>query len=435
MSTAKHKFQIGTGARTSAVGTTRRIEEALASAVARGGTVVHDLFTEDLSALNKLYTDVGTSGDSIWIRGTDTTTGAPTWYVASGSTMLTVGLYITSSGKQILRDGTAGSEDLRDIGFAYVTLVSGADEDNPGISQIATNLVRYAGEGIPHIDAADGLKKVIEKTASVVKKYVVRVIKLTLESEGASVPAAARAAAEQNAEQAANEASAREESIAISETETIVADIEVSIADVVGLVFSLGTLALTIILNLLSKQIASFVRFYNATDVDVEFSICWIKEGSAAAVMPALPNTPVTIPAPGPAWTPPWIIGDDATHYVDMVFANTDSLKGVGFVLKARPNGDFPGINAMVNIPNSGDNSLQVSFTTDDDCYAYWQQHKNNNKEVTASVHSGAYTLSIATNQVSGKSPSPVDGQNGYNYEHLIVLQKGTQATRDPSTS
>ncbi|MGR9071834.1 MAG: hypothetical protein ACU833_02085 [Gammaproteobacteria bacterium] len=423
MSDVKHKFQIGIGAKTSAIRNNDNVQQRLSDAIKKGGDNVKTLFKNDLAALNKLYTDIGTGGDSIWINGIDTTSGAPTWYVVAGDTMLTIGLYVTDLGSKVLSKGTGGVDDMQAIGFAYVTLVTGAESETQTVSQVATNLVQYAGEGIPNIEAGDALKKVIEKNASVLKKFVVKIIQLAMNSSAAS-PAVARTAAEANAEQAASYASTSEESIAISETETIVADIEVSVADVVGLVFSLGTLALTIILNLLIKQITGFARFYNATDADIEFSICWIKEGSAAAVTPALPNTPITIPAVGPAWTPPWIIGDETLHFVDMVFANTDTLKGIGYVLKARPNGDFPGFNVMVNIPNAGDNSMQASFVTDDNCYSYWQESKNQNTVNTLNASSGVYTLSIATNQISGKSPSPVDGQNGYNYEHLIVLEK-----------
>ena len=39
---------------------------------------------------------------------------------------------------------------------------------------------------------------------------------------------------------------------------------------------------------------------------------------------------------------------------------------------------------------------------------------------------SGNYTLQIASNQLNGQSPSPLDATQGYNFEHLIVLTDGS---------
>ena len=45
---------------------------------------------------------------------------------------------------------------------------------------------------------------------------------------------------------------------------------------------------------------------------------------------------------------------------------------------------------------------------------------------LTATANSGRYKLSIATNANKGQSPSPYDGSQGYNYEHLLVLTDGS---------
>ncbi|MGK7877158.1 MAG: hypothetical protein AB4426_28845 [Xenococcaceae cyanobacterium] len=420
----QHKFKMGTGAKVSAVKQDENLREILGDAVDRGSDLVHNLFLNDLSKLNQFYSVIATSGESIWINGTDTHTGFPTWSVVDGDSILTIGVYFTEKGKSILRQGTDSVDSFQDIGFAYITLITGSGTKKQSISQVSTNIVQYAGKGIPKIEAGDGLKNVIKNTVSVVKQFVKRIITLAFESGTTSDPAIAQENAASNAEKAAKEASVQEKTIPISEGETIAADVDISVVDVIGLVFSLGTLALTIILNILSKKIRSFVRFYNLTRQNLEFSICWIKEDVAVAVSPMLPQNPITIPKISPAWTPPWIIGSDPISYIDIVFANTDKLKGVGYVLKARPNGDFPGFNVMINIPNSGDNSLQVSFDTNDNCYSYWQDNKDKDTKLTMSATSRNYTLKIATNQVKGESPSPVNGAEGYNYEHLVILEE-----------
>ncbi len=420
----QHKFKMGTGAKVSAVKQDENLLDILAKAVDYGSDFVHDLFLNDLSKLNQFYSLIATNGESSWVNGTDTNTGFPIWYVVDGDSVLTIGVYLTEKGKSILRQGTDSIDSFQDIGFAYINLITNSGTQKQSISQVATNIVQYAGEGIPKIEAGDGLKNVIKNTVSVVKKFVKRVITLAFEGKVTNNPTIAQENATSNAEKAAKEASVQEETIPISEGETIAADIEISVVDAIGLVFSLGTLTLTIILNILSKEIRSFVRFYNLTNQDLEFSICWIKENVAVAVSPMLPQNPITIPKISPAWTPPWIIGSDPISYIDMVFANTDKLKGIGYVLKARPNNDFPGFNVMVNIPNSGDNSLQLSFVTNDVCNSYWQDHKDKDTNLTMSTTSGNYTLKIATNQVKGESPSPVDGAEGYNYEHLVILEE-----------
>jgi hypothetical protein len=109
----------------------------------------------------------------------------------------------------------------------------------------------------------------------------------------------------------------------------------------------------------------------------------------------------------------------------DVTFINTKVLDGIGFVLMADANGAFPGFRVMVDIPNSGANSLWAGFGTED-CTDVWNTKKNTNYNLTTLAKSGVYELQLATNQNEWESPSPTDGTNGYNYEHLLVLTDGT---------
>jgi hypothetical protein len=255
------------------------------------------------------------------------------------------------------------------------------------------------------------------------KSFWEELIRISWESAGSISSSAVRQQIVQNVSQASNSTQAQGRTIAVEGGE-VVADVGVAASEVVGVVFGLGELAVSLTLLLLEKQIVTYARMYNSSDIKFDVSVCFVKEGSALVSAPMLPQAPVSLPAISPSWTPPAILGNDAVHFIDMVFANTDTSKGVGYVLKAFANNDFKGFNVMVNIPSNDDNSLYVSFGENDQCYNYWETYKNEQTSITANTQSGDYTLKIATNQVNGKSASPVDGQMGYYYEHLILFEK-----------
>lgn len=419
-----HNFRITTGAQTSAVQNTSSLQTALSQAVSHGGETVFDIFRNDLGAINKLHEDIATGGPSIWIDGTDSHTGLPTQYVSSGESQLVIGFYLTDAGKEAVESGTPGTgpDDWEDIGYSYVTLVTGAGTNTPRVSQLSTHLVQYVGDGIPEIAIENGLRDLVKTVVSRVKKFVTKTINLIAELATGMTAEEAKEAASRRAAQAAEEASIENEEIVIGER-TITANMVFDVVQVVGFIFQLGVLALGILLRLISKRIVCHLRFYNTSTADIDLSICWVKEDAALASAPMLPQTPVTVPAVGPAWTPPWIIGDKAVHFVDIVIVNTDALKGVGVVLKADATDDFPGFNAMVNVPNRGKNSLNISFGREDDCHSYWQTHKNEHESLTISADHTPYSLRLATNQLDGTSPAPGDGTKGYNYEHLLALE------------
>jgi hypothetical protein len=79
----------------------------------------------------------------------------------------------------------------------------------------------------------------------------------------------------------------------------------------------------------------------------------------------------------------------------------------------------------VVEIPLVGENSVYVSLNEESaECKTVYDEHQGKLLELAANVTVGDYTLSIATNQLDGKSPSPTTLEVGYNYQHLIVLEK-----------
>lgn len=414
---SSHQFNLNGIASDCAVIKNASLTQKIATALA-GGEGVYNFFSESQAALHQLQQTISSGLPSIWISGTSKLTGYPTWYVVKGNTMLLIDAYFTADGKQSLANGTG--PDLQGIGFANLLLVLNTNQKTPDIYQVATYQLEYAGTGVSGIEVGEGLKKVIEKIVGSVKSYIEKIIEAIEEN---SVEASGVAEALTNkAENAAAQSSVKGEVIDTG-TESITADITISVGEAVGAILTLGELAVTLTLAMLEKKMVAYAKVCNLTKQAIDISVCFVEHDSVLVSSPALPQTPVTLPGLSPSWTSPQIIGADPIHYIDLTFANTDTLKGIGYVIKAYPQGDFPGFNVMVNIPNHDDNSLYVSLGETDQCAAFWDSNKDRQKTLAMGTTSGNYTLKIATNQISGQSPSPSDGQLGYNYEHLIVIE------------
>lgn len=423
MSEAKHKFNIKGGSKDSASKNDSSFSKTIQAAVTNGGDKVSNWFAASQAALTSINRSVSNGGDTVWISGTSTDTGNPVQYVVDGTSILELGAYYTDDGKQKLSSGTLSLEDFQEIGFAYMLLVLNNGQDDQTLHQISTFTLEYAGEGIADIEEEEGFKAFIEQTVKTVKTFFEEMIKMSLESEGEIGADAVQQKVNDNASDAADSSKVEGETIQL-ENQEVVADIGLSAAEAVGLIFGLGELALTFTLTLLEKKIVNYVRIYNLSDIPFELSVCYVQEGSELASGPMLPQDPMNLPALSPSWTPASILGNNAAHFIDLIFCNTDDMKGVGYVLKAASYNDFPGFNVLVNIPSNSDNSFHMSFGEQDVCSSYWEANNNGQKSLTMNTTSGAYTLKIATNQLNGQTSSPSDGEEGYYYEHLIVFEK-----------
>lgn len=397
----------------------RLIDDALA-----GGPAVYDFFAGHYQALQDLYETIATGGDEVWIDGTDTHTGLPVSYVAQGTTFLTVASKFTDTGP--LQDGTGGTTTYKPVGISYVTFTT-----DQGTSQLILNAVHYAGMGIGTLMTAPVLAKIaislIKSLAKFIKNLAVRIY--TKVKGGADEdPGQASDTVENEAGQAAEDSTIDGADLGGG----LLADVTISVAQGVLFVVGLGILAVVFILQLISKQISAQVRFYNLTAIDVSFGVCRTQSKTAMSGGPAAVGTTAVVPKVSAPVTPPWIISTDTgIYYAEAQFVNSNELYGIGYVLEAEPTGDFPGFRVLVDIPNVGDNSLALAFT-DTGCDGYWSAHEvevdegTQDVSLTASATSGTYTLRLATNANHGRTPSPLSGANGYNYEHLLVLTDGS---------
>ena len=191
-----------------------------------------------------------------------------------------------------------------------------------------------------------------------------------------------------------------------------------------------------VFLQLMGKQMNNYAKFYNVTAEDIQFGICTVPQGESSKG-PAAVGQCASITKVSPATAPPGVMPQDtAIYYSQLAFNNSNPLTSIGYILEALPGSttSFPGFRVGIYVDGNNDNTLYIAFTNDD-CNDFWSNFEPYNDSnpnptgqptLTMTATSGPYTLSIATNQLNGQSPSPIDATEGYNFEHLIVLTDGS---------
>ncbi|MEZ5945045.1 MAG: hypothetical protein R3C18_26970 [Planctomycetaceae bacterium] len=415
MAAEQHEFSIELATASPASSSTTQFQNALSSAM-QGGAPTFDLFASSLGPLNQICQSIAVSGDSFWHYGTDSYSNLPTTYVVVGDHQLVLGVVITDAGLASLQ---AGSAEPVPIGYMYTTLASNSGQQ---IVQVMASTVFYTGDGIPELSATNGLDSVVSG--------ILQSGQIFLKSFCSSISIAAPTAdldffktlATDSVETAVGEATGLAVKI-ILKSKALDGKVLMGVLGVGGLALTLGMLAIDTAVVLLEQKISAYARFINTTDQNVKLSICWMKPETSVVTSPVLPRTFFPVPGQGPVWTPPWIMGDNPVSFAEFLFTNTDLMKGVAYVLSAKPKDDFPGFNVMVNIPHSGDNSLYVAFGNQP-CDQVWQDQKDLNTNLSASTSQNGFELTIATNQASGSSASPVNGATSHNFEHVITLSR-----------
>jgi len=419
--TSDHQIQVQprAGINTAAPADTSFIADL--NAALTGGDAVYDFFAGNYQALQNLYQTIATGGDEVWLDGVDEHTGLPVTYVAQGNNFLTVAHQFTDT--QPLQDGTGSSTTYKPVGIAEVTVTT-----DQGTSQIILNDIHYAGLGLGGLLTSAVLSKfalsIIKSVAAWVKNTAIRIYQ-AVAGGGAENPDQAENTVENETSEAATESS----EAGVEVADGIFADVTITLAQGVLAVVGIGILAVVFILQLLEKQITAVVRFYNLTATDVPFGVCYLDGDTGMTLGPADVGQTAIVPKVSPATSPPWVIGSDTgIYYGEANFLNQNELEGIGYVLTGEPSGSFPGFKVAVDIPLLSSNSMSVQFSTDS-CSDVWTQLDDSQQPptvLTASATSGPYTLTVATNAVSGTSPSPLTGEVGYYYEHLVVLTDGS---------
>jgi hypothetical protein len=401
------------------------LTQELAAAL-QGGTPIYDFFSGDSQALQNFYQTIATSDDTIWLDGTYGPDNSPVKYVAVGNNYFSI--YTRLTDQTPLQNGTGDSTTYKAVGSTVVVMTT-----DFGSQQLMVHTIEYAGEGFGGLLAAPLIGKVLMYGARAAKDYVVNLIKSAFKAP-ADQPAGESDEDTDEIDSGAADG-ATEEGAEIAEGVT--ADFTISagagIAAGVGVVIVL----FFVFLQLIGKQINNYVKFYNVTAEDIQFGICTVPQGESSKGPAAVGQT-ASITKVSPAKAPPGVMPQDTgIYYSQLAFNNSNPLTSIGYILEASPNSTtgFPGFRVGIYVDGDTDNTLYVQFTNDD-CNDFWNNfapYNDNNQNpptgqqvLTMKATSGKYMLQIATNQLNGQSPSPLDATQGYNYEHLIVLTDGS---------
>ena len=391
-------------------------------AALQGGTSIYDFFSGDGQALQNFYTTIATSDDSVWLDGNDQN-GNPVKYVAIGNNYFSIFTEITD--QTPLQNGTGDPTTYKAVGSTVVILTTSF-----GSQQLVVHAIEYAGIGFGGLLTATLIGKVLMYGLRTAKNYVVNLAKSAFQAPP-DQPAGQEA--DDNADEIDTNAADGAGTEGAEIAEGVTADFTISAS--AGLAAGIGVVLILyfVLLQLIGRQINNYVKFYNVTAEDIQFGICTVPAGQSGKGPAAIGQT-AAITKVSPAKAPPGVMPTDtAIYYSQLAFNNSTPLTYLGYILEASPGSttNFPGFRIGIYV-DGDNNTLYIEFTNDD-CNDFWNNFSpyisdkpTGQRTLTMQATSGNYTLSIATNQISDQSPSPMDATQGYNYEHLIVLTDGS---------
>jgi hypothetical protein len=394
------------------------LTQELAAAL-QGGTPIYDFFSGDGEALQTFYQTIATGDDTVWLDGTDQN-GNPVKYVAVGSNYFTI--YTQLTDQTPLQNGTGDSTTYKAVGSTVVVMTT-----DFGSQQLVVHDIEYAGEGFGSLLAAPLIGKVLMYGLRTAKNYVVNLVKGAFQAPGGGDQPAGDA--DEDTDQIDSDAANAAGDEAVELAEGVTADFTISTGAAAAAGVGAVIILFFVFLQLIGKQINNYVKFYNVTAEDIQFGICIVHEGESSKG-PAPVGQTASITKVSPAKAPSGVMpADTAIYYSQLAFNNSNPLTDIGYVLEASPDSTtgFPGFRICISIGGliKTWNYSYIAFT-DDDCNDFWANFNEEQAELTMQATSGKYTLQIATNQVEDQSPSPLDGTQGYNFEHLIVLTDGS---------
>jgi hypothetical protein len=397
------------------------LTQELAAAL-HGGQAIYDFFSGDSQALQNFYQTIATGGESVWLDGQDEKTGNPVKYVVVGSNYFSIYTQITD--QTPLQNGTGDPTTYKAVGSTVVVMTT-----DFGSQQLVVHEIEYAGEGLGGLLPAPLIGRVLMFGLRTAKNYVVNLAKGAFQAP-AGQPAGEADGNTDDIDTNAADGSGIE---GVEIAEGVTADFTVSTAAAAAAGVGAVIILFFVFLQLIGKQLNNYVKFYNVTQEDIQFGICMVQEGESSKGPAAVGQT-ASITKVSPATAPPGVMPQDtAIYYSQLAFNNSNPLTSIGYVLEASPNSTtgFPGFRIAITIGQpelfTTWNQLYIAFT-DDDCNDFWVKFNETNIQtvLTMQATSGNYTLQIATNQLENQSPSPLDGIEGFNFEHLIVLTDGS---------
>jgi hypothetical protein len=370
---------------------------------AGGGQATYDFFSSEAKARKDLAALVA-QGPAVWtLHDTAADLGyeflAPDQpaYVATAPTGQLV--LQTQLSPDVLQ---ADSADYQEAGIATMYLVT----DQCPID-VFTTTVNKLGPGI----AATALGPAIATLLGALKTFVTSFF--TSVSEAAGSGGSAASVATEAAETAAEAAEVDGEIVA----DELALSVEFGPLAIVGLVIAALTIVYMILSFGLSKTMTAWIRVFNVSAYPLQL-------GLAHNYNLSVKQEPTTglLPPPGTPPAPPGVTPQSSVIFrADYVIQNDSSWEGLGIVLQAPPSGGGPGVTVAMDIPSVGPNSLAAVPSGTVDPGRFYDDMEGQNTSLSTRV-GGGVTVTMGTNQNSGESPSPLGGDDGYNYEYVVVV-------------
>ncbi|MDH5756129.1 MAG: hypothetical protein OEZ55_05630 [Nitrospinota bacterium] len=390
---------------------TEKFVEYLQAAL-EGGSATFDFFSGDMQALQAVAANVHQNGNAAW---TQEEKGSALGYdfldpdLPIAYTRVDKGTMVTQFHPSASAMGEETS-DFKEAGVATTYLVT-----DRGPVDVIITYIEKLGPAVAGAALSPAIFAILTAVKNFVQQFITRAFSAA--SEGA---ADAEAVADTAAEGAAEEAAVDGEIIG----DELALSVEFGPLAIAGIAVAAITLVVLAILFFLSKTMTCFIRFYNFTDAQYTLKLCYqydlkVQQEPSTGVMP-------------PTGTPPAPPGvkalDQVIYRADYTLLNSDDLQGLGLVISA--DGDptnptaFPGLTVMLDIPSVGDNSMYIELEGSTDCQGVFDNFSGTFKKLSMATCHGLFRLYMATNQLGGKSASPVTGEDGYFYEYLIVVEK-----------
>jgi hypothetical protein len=374
-----------------------------------GGGITYEFFAGNMGALQDVAQFIANGGDSVWKKVDEASSlgldflvpDQPAYYVQASKGQIVVQV---QASHDVLQQDT---QDYKEAGIATTYLVT-----NQGAVDVMINYIEKLGPPIAAATLAPTILTILGAFKTFVQTFLTRAY-----SAASSGATDAEVIGEEAAAEAAEEAAVDGEIVA----DEIALSLTFSPLAIAGIIIATIALVITIILFFLSKTMTCIVKFYNLSDQSFTLGICYADNLSLIKA----PRTGILQPVGVPPAPPGVKALDEVIYRADYIFQNDTSVEGVEAVFQGYGDNGL-GFTFVIDVPAAGSNSLSVGLNPSSDCETLAETVDANGRyqQLTMTTDNGHYKLSIATNQLSGESQSPLTGENGYYYEYLVLFEQ-----------
>lgn len=374
-----------------------------------GGGITYEFFAGDMGALYDVAQLIANGGDSVWKQVDQASSlghdclipDQPAYYAQASKGQIVV--QVQASHEVFQQD----TQDYKEAGIATTYLIT-----NQGAVDVMVNSIEKLGPPIAAVALAPAILTILGAIKTFVQTYLAQAY-----SAAASGATDAEVIGEEAAAEAGEEAAVDGEIVA----DEIALSLTFSPLAIAGIVIATIAIVITIILFFLAKTMTCIVKFYNLSDQSFTLGICYANNLSLIKA----PKTGILSPVGVPPAPPGVKALDEVIYRADYIFQNNVSVEGVEAVFQGYGDNGL-GFTFVIDVPAVGGNSLSVDLNPSSDCEALVGMVDTNSRyqQLTMTTDNGHYRLSMATNQLSGESQSPLTGESGYYYEYLVLFEQ-----------